>query len=97
MPLTVSPKKLPNDIDVLELTGKITMGNDCLQLQWRAEGLVAENRKKLVFDMSAISHVDSTGIGIIVMIAGKTKQTGGRITSRRVSGARCSCAETHIH
>jgi len=82
--LEIQTKTLQPDIVVLELTGRITIGRDCKQLEWSVENLVKEGRKKVIFDMAGVSNVDSTGIGIIVMSAGQIKKAGGEL---RVAGA----------
>lgn len=84
MPLSIQTQHLDPDIVVLAMTGKITMGNDCRQVEWTTEKLVSENRKKIIFDLTGVTHVDSTGIGIIVMVAGQMKSAGGEL---RVAGA----------
>jgi len=75
------------DIVVLDVTGRIVMGRECKELEWATETFVRENKKKVVFDLSGVTHIDSTGIGIIVMCAGKLKQAGGKL---RV------CAQGHV-
>ena len=77
--LTIETKNVDPDIVILEIAGRINMGRECKQLEWSTETLVRENKKKVVFDLSAVSHIDSTGIGIIVMCAGKLKQAGGKL------------------
>src|SRR5208282_3792370 len=84
MPLTIQTKHVEPDIVVLEMAGKITMGNDCLQVEWTTKKLMEESRKKVIFDLSGITHLDSTGIGIIVTMAGQMKKAGGQL---RVAGA----------
>ena len=79
MPLTVQTRRMEPDIVVLELAGKISMGNDCQQIEWTVNRLLGENKRKLIFDLSAVSHVDSTGIGIIVTVAGLMKEAGGEV------------------
>ena len=82
--LEIQTKDLQPDIVVLELTGRITIGRDCKQLEWAVENLVREGRKKVIFDMSGVTNLDSTGIGIVVMSAGQLKKAGGEL---RVAGA----------
>ena len=77
MPLIIQTQQLPPDITVMELVGKITMGNDCRQIEWTTKKLVDENQKKIIFDLSGVTHVDSTGI--IVMVAGQMKKAGGAL------------------
>jgi anti-sigma B factor antagonist len=40
--------------------------------------------KKVIFDFSGVTNVDSTGFGVIVMSAGQVKKAGGEL---RVAGA----------
>jgi anti-sigma B factor antagonist len=82
--LEIQTKQLPPEIAVLELTGRITIGRDCKELEWAVENLVKEGRKKVIFDLTGVTHIDSTGIGIIVMSAGQIKKVGGEL---RVAGA----------
>ena len=82
--LEIQTKDLPPDIVVLEIKGRITLGGESKQLEWAVETLVGEGRKKVILDLSGVTNVDSTGIGIIVMSAGKLKKAGGEL---RVAGA----------
>lgn len=85
--MEIQTKNLQPDIVVLEITGKITMGRDSKQLEWSTETLVKEKRKKVVFDLSGVTQIDSTGVGILVMSASQLKQAGGQL---RV------CAQGHV-
>ena len=85
--LEIQTKNVEPDVVVVEVAGRITIGRDCKQLEWSTENLVRENKKKIVFDLSNVSHIDSTGIGIIVLCAGQVKQAGGKF---RV------CAQGHV-
>ena len=75
--LEIQTKHVPPDIVVLEIAGRITLGRECKQLEWAVESLVGEGRKKVIFDLAGVTFVDSTGIGIIVMSAGKMKKAAG--------------------
>jgi anti-sigma B factor antagonist len=78
--LEIQTKHLPPDIVVLEITGRITIGRECKQLEWAVDTLVREKQeKKIIFDLSGVTHIDSTGVGIIVMSAGQAKQAGGEL------------------
>ena len=83
--LEIQTKHLPPDIVVLEITGRITIGRECKHLEWTADNLVREKQqKKVIFDLTGVTHIDSTGIGIIVMSAGQLKEAGGEL---RLAGA----------
>jgi anti-sigma B factor antagonist len=85
--MQIETRNLPPDIVVLEVAGRVTIGRDCQQLEWSADSLVRENKKKIILDLSRVTHIDSTGIGIIVMSAGQVKKAGGKL---RV------CAQGHV-
>jgi len=83
--LEIQTKRLAPDIVVLEITGRITIGRECKQLEWATDTLVREKKeKKIIFDLTGVTHMDSTGVGIIVMSAGIVKEAGGEL---RLSGA----------
>jgi anti-sigma B factor antagonist len=82
--LEIQTKHVDPDIVVLEIAGRITLGRECKQLEWAVESLVGEGRKKVIFDLAGVTFVDSTGIGIIVMSAGKMKKAAGEL---RLAGA----------
>jgi anti-anti-sigma factor len=83
--LAIQTKQVHPDIVVLETAGRITIGRDCKQLEWATENLVRDQKKKIIFDLSGVTHIDSTGIGILVMSAGQLKNAGGEL---RVAGAK---------
>lgn len=77
MILDIKDKGIEPDILVLELKGKIILGNDSKRLEWRVDECLKQNQKKVIFDLSGVTSLDSTGIGIITFCYGKLKQAGG--------------------
>jgi anti-sigma B factor antagonist len=75
-----------DDVVVLSISGRITLGRDCQQVEWKVEDLLEEKKTKIVLDLSAVDHVDSSGIGIIMMCYGKAKKVGGDLRLAGVSG-----------
>ena len=88
--LEIQTKQLPPDIALLEIAGRITLGRESKQLEWSVETLVGEGHKKVIFDLTGVTNIDSTGIGIIVMSAAQLKKVGGEL---RVAGATAHVAE----
>jgi len=84
MILTVARKRIDPDIAVLEMNGRIVLGNDSKTVEWTLADLLKENQKKVVFDLSGVTVVDSTGVGIVVMCYAKLKKSGGGL---RIAGA----------
>lgn len=82
--LEIQTRHLPPDIVVLEITGRITIGKECKQLESAADSLRENQQRKIILDLSGVTHLDSTGVGLIMMSAGQLKQAGGEL---RLAGA----------
>jgi anti-anti-sigma factor len=81
---------IPPDIAVLHLSGRISMGKPCQELDAQVDELIREKIVKIVLDLAHVDRVDSTGFGTIVMSSGKVKKLGGEL---RVAGASGIVAE----
>jgi anti-sigma B factor antagonist len=91
MILNVERKKVEPDIAVFEMTGRITMGSDSQKIEWGLAELLKENQKKVIFDLTEVNYLDSSGIGILMMCHAKLKKAGGTL---RIAGARGMVEET---
>jgi anti-sigma B factor antagonist len=67
----------------IEMEGKLIMGNDSRQVEWTVAELMVAGVKKVVFDLSKLDGIDSTGVGIIVVCHAKLQRMGG---SLRIAG-----------
>src|SRR5229473_2420917 len=86
MILTIGRKQIEPDVAVLEMNGRIVLGNDAKTIEWNLAELLKENQKKVVFDLAGVTLVDSTGVGIIVMCYAKLKKSGGVLRVAGVNG-----------
>jgi anti-anti-sigma factor len=84
MILTIQRTQLDPDIDVLQMSGRIVLGNDAKTVEWKCEELLKENCKKVIFDLAKVTVLDSTGVGIVVMCYARIKKAGG---SLHIAGA----------
>ncbi|MGZ4821615.1 MAG: STAS domain-containing protein [Terriglobales bacterium] len=84
MILEITKKPMSNDVVVLEMVGRITLGRDCEQIEQQVNELIREKQTKVIFELSRVKHMDSTGIGILVLCSGKLKDAGGEL---RLAGA----------
>jgi anti-sigma B factor antagonist len=71
------------DLCRIEMTGKLMMGNDSRQVEWNLGELMEAGVKRVVFDLSKLDGIDSTGVGIIVVCHAKLQKVGG---SLRIAG-----------
>jgi anti-sigma B factor antagonist len=91
MILTIDRKHIEPDVAVLEMSGRIVQGSDSMRVEWIVADLLKENRKKVILDLTGVTVVDSTGVGILVMCFAKVKKAGGNL---RVAGVQGMVEET---
>lgn len=84
MILKIDQTTIAPDIDVFAMSGRLTMGSDSQTVEWNLAKLLKENHKKVIFDLSNVNFLDSSGIGILVMCHAKLKKAGGEL---RIAGA----------
>lgn len=82
--LELERKRIAPDVMLVELAGKVVYGPECRQIEWLVAELLQHGEKKIVFDISSVEQLDSTGVGILVMCSGKVKEARGEL---RVAGA----------
>ena len=67
------------DVIIVDLKGKITIGEGDLLLRDEITKLLGENKKNLVLDLSGISYMDSAGVGELVSVFTSVKNRGGEL------------------
>jgi len=75
----ITKRRIDPNVVVLDISGRITLGRDCQDLEWAVEDLIRDNTTKVIFDLSRLDYVDSTGIGVIVMSVAKMTSAGGQL------------------
>ena len=83
MILTIEKKQIASDITVLEMVGRIIMGNNSREVELKLAQVLNEHCKKIILDLSGITMLDSTGVGILVLGHAKVKKEGGEM---RIAG-----------
>jgi anti-sigma B factor antagonist len=72
-------ERVVGSITVLDLNGKLVLGDGDTLLKDKIHSLVFQNRKQIVLNMGGISYVDSSGLGALVASSVTAKNNGGRI------------------
>ena len=85
MILSLTTRKYADDISVVELAGRITLGRESSQIETVLVKLLDQGVKKFVIDLAKVDYIDSTGIGRIAYCFGKITQSGA---VARVAGAK---------
>lgn len=66
-------------ISVVDLSGKITIGEGDVRLREAIEQLLKEDRKNILLNLKGVSYMDSAGIGELVACHKRTAERGGKI------------------
>ena len=67
------------DVTILDLSGKITIGEGSVQLREAVRKLLDEGKKKVLLNLGDVSYVDSSGIGELVSSYTTTNNQGGQL------------------
>ena len=62
MPVVMKDSEIEG-VSVLELQGRIVLGEESNALREKLKGLVAAGKKKIVLNMANIKYIDSAGLG----------------------------------
>jgi len=65
------------DVAILDLGGKVTIGEGSIALRTAVRNLIAEGKTKVLLNMSDISYCDSSGIGELVSSFSAIQREGG--------------------
>jgi anti-sigma B factor antagonist len=68
-----------NGVVVLEPKGKIMGGPDAIMLHDFLHDLIAQNKKKVVIDLSKVEWMNSTGLGILISGLTTLRNNGGEL------------------
>ena len=68
-----------NDVTVLDLKGKMTLGEGDELLKDKINSLLASGKKKLLLNLEAVPYIDSAGLGEIVRTYTTVSRQGGSL------------------
>ena len=83
MLLEIETRRVGPDVTVLEMVGKIALGRESQRVETLVQDLLRQNERRLIFDLSRVTHMDSTGIGVLAYCFGTLNRCGGEM---RVAG-----------
>lgn len=83
--MEISHREIENGVAVIKISGRIMLGAESAKIDALVAELLAAGKKKIVFDLSGVTHMDSTGIGRFISSLNKVMQSGGKM---RMAAAR---------
>lgn len=86
MPLRISIRE-SGDVTILDLQGRATISDgESDLLRSRLDQLIAGDMRKLLLNLAALTHVDSSGFSVIVKICAALRRQGGDLKLVRPTG-----------
>jgi anti-sigma B factor antagonist len=67
------------DIAVLELHGRLTLGEATATLQGEAVKLLGEGSHRAILDFAAAPFIDSAGLGVLISLHSSFQKAGGAV------------------
>jgi anti-sigma B factor antagonist len=71
--------RIVGDIQVLDCSGKLTLGDDTQVIRNTIRGILKEGGKKIVLNLEAVPYIDSSGIGELVSTYTTVAKGGGQL------------------
>ena len=78
MPLTVTQKQA-GDITILEVSGRIVLGDETAAFRNAVRELISAGKKKILLNLGEVSYIDSSGLGELVGAFTTVRREGGEI------------------
>ena len=67
------------DVTVLDMSGKITIGEGSVALRTAVRRLLEEGKKRILLNLGQVSYIDSSGIGELVSSYTAINKEGGQL------------------
>lgn len=72
-------ERVVGGVTILDLKGKMTLGEGDELLKDKINSLIQQDRKQLVLNLAAVPYIDSAGLGEIVRTYTTVSRQGGRL------------------
>ena len=59
-------EKETDGVTILELSGRVTLGEESNQLRTKMKDVLGKGKTRLVLDLADVSYIDSAGLGTLV-------------------------------
>ena len=78
MALSIASREV-DGVTVLDLSGRITLGEGSVQLRDSIRDLLAKGQKKILLNLGDVNYIDSSGIGELVSAYTTVRNQGGEL------------------
>jgi len=78
MPLTIESRDV-GKVTILDMRGRITLGDEIEDLRNAVRNLVAKGQKKIILKLAGVDYIDSSGFGELVGCFTTVRNAGGEL------------------
>jgi anti-sigma B factor antagonist len=78
MKMTASTR-LVGDVTIVDLGGRIVLGEGTAELRDLVRNLAREGKKKILLNLSGVNYIDSSGLGELVSAFTSVRKQGGEL------------------
>lgn len=86
MAAQATTRQTASGITVVEIEGRLALGNRLMEIEWQLKQLIDGGARKLVFDLSKLEYIDSAGVGMLMLCSGLLEQSKGKLVLAGVNG-----------
>jgi stage II sporulation protein AA (anti-sigma F factor antagonist) len=79
MGLEINEKEVAPGTMVIALEGSVMRGPEGERIETVLNGLLGQGRRRIIFDLSGVKRIDSTGIGRFIYSLNKVEEIGGKL------------------
>jgi anti-sigma B factor antagonist len=76
--MTIAPRQV-GGVAVLDLSGKITLGEGSVQIRDAIRGLIGKGQKSILLNLGNVNYIDSSGLGELVSAYTTAKNQGAAL------------------
>lgn len=78
MALSIDTREVSH-VTILDIRGRIVLGDEIGQLRAAVRGLVADGKKKIILSLAEVDYIDSSGVGELVGCFTTVRNSGGEL------------------
>jgi anti-sigma B factor antagonist len=72
-------ERVVSEVTILDLKGKITLGEGDEALREKINQLIGQNRKRILLNLAEVPYIDSAGLGEVVRTYTTVSRQGGQL------------------
>lgn len=84
MPTKITERRI-GDVTILQVTGRVILGDGAAELRSCMNDLVDEARLKFLLDLRGVTYIDSFGVGVIAAKYVSVRRKGGDVKLLQLS------------